>query len=403
MAEKKSYATKIYECLSDLAMGKAPRHGTIWRQELWLEKSRPLPESRNKFLICNACELLWAWYKKQYLVVETILDWWTWFHLNTEFTEGEDLTCEEVYRAGMASSHDVASRVAWTFNRMEYTEAPRAQAASHGLWLVAGIGVVPRMSVHDHQHGVSRGVALIGDHRPKFPIVGVAQAGIRGCDRKPNGDFRFTDRANLSMIAYQTIGKEYARKVRTNAINTHNIFTGLNRRWPSSPRWGLDAAQRLMAARFAQQPNNADLAEPVVNLLLPPSLETSMTRFVNNSVAHRLWHDRPSSTDDWIVDVQHASGYAELGTCDDGHRPNGVKQYTTEEATAYACWVDGESQPRVRVRRPDGPVSYVIESKPRQKVRLLRAGVNPTLPPTPPNHEPLPPRDKPSKRFFHLC
>lgn len=365
-----STATQMSDELLLLAQGIVPRT-RAWQTEIHLQRGA-LPASRNKFLVCNAAELLFAWSKNNHTRVRDILDWWVWF-AETPFTAGEDLTPEEVYRTMQAYAALTAAAVAKQAGQTAAYAATLGLAKAHAAWLLIGAGCGPAKKVRDHHlDKVGKPVVLIGDGQPVSHLPYIAQAGKRGWIRNRDGGpktFHFCESIGLSAIVGQAAGLMVPRKLTPKQVD---MLAALRDFAPGLPPFGFSAADREVARDFLANPANPALARRVVAWLerYAPSLPFTFVRYVDGSVVSLCEYAGTSSTDSRMIDAWYNGGLSMKTSADDGLRSASPSQRGFELGDAYACQLESGGtvmtlpRPRAaeawRLRTANGTVTLTL-------------------------------------------
>lgn len=390
-----SDATKMGDELLLLAQGKIPATRE-WKTEIYLGRGT-LPASRNKFLVCNACELLFAWLTHDLARVREILDWWAWF-VTTPFTAGEDLTPEEVYRAMQAYADLAAAAVA----RQVEHPASRAileHARAHAAWLLIGAGCGPAKKVRDHHlDKIGKPVVLVGDGAPVSSLPYIAQAGKRGWIRNRDGGpqtFHFCESIGLSAIVGQAAGLPVPRRLTPWQVD---LLAALQRFAPGLPPFGFEPAAQGVAQAFLRNPTDPTLASEIASWLTAhaPDLPFTFVRYVDGSVVALCERAGASSTDARMIDAWYADGRSMKTSADDGLRRASPPQRGFELGEAFACQMESGGTvmtlPRPaaaeawRVRTTEGVVTFTVP------------GVNAPAPAPPPSPGTNPPKPGKSRR-----
>lgn len=367
-----SDATKMGDELLTLAKGTIP-HTREWETEIYLGRGA-LPASRNKFLVCNSAELLFARLRNDRQRVREILDWWVWFAA-TPFTAGEDLTPEEVYRSMQAYADEAAAAVALKTGHSGYG-AILAHARAHAAWLLLGAGCGPARKVRDHHlDKIGQPVVLIGDGAPVSALPYIAQAGKRGWVRNrdtANGappTFHFCESVGLSAIVGQAAGLPVPRKLTPWQVDLHDALLDFAR---GLPPFGFDAVDQVVAQAFLANPTDPTPAREVAKWVEhhAPDLPFTFVRYVDGSIVSLCEHAGGSSTDARMIDAWYADGRSMKTSADDGLRATSSGQRGFELGEAYACQMESGGtvmtlpRPRAaeawRVRSANGQVTFTV-------------------------------------------
>lgn len=366
-----SDATDIGAELLELARGVIPTTAR-WRQEIYLDRNG-LPASKNKPLACNAAELVFARLKNQSAKVRDILDWWVWLS-GQPFTEGEDLTPEEVYRGLMAHSGYAAGVVARVSGHPG-AGAIREYVRSHIAWLAIAAGAGPGRSVRDHQLAkIGQPVVLTGDGPNACDLPYVAQAGKRGWvrGRAAEGDgptFHFADRVGLSVMLAQAAGLPVKRKLAPWQVDLVAALQALN---PVLGTWLLTEGEQQVLRAFLSNPTDSTLAREISTWLRGPSLPVTVARHADGSVWMLLRRAGGSSTATCMIDVWHAGGRTVKTSADDGSRSAVHSQVGVELEDRLTCQRE-DGGPLMSVPKPAAPEVWRVTSD-LGFVRFLVAG-----------------------------
>lgn len=312
-----------------------------WQTEIYLKRGA-LPASRNKFLVCNAAELLFSWLRNDRDRVREILGWWVWF-ATTPLSAGEDLTPEEVYRALMAYSHLTAAAVALKVGHTEGYAAALQIAKAHAAWLLLGAGCGPARKVRDHHlDKIGKPVVLIGDGQPVSDLPYIAQAGKRGWIRNRHegpATFHFCESIGLSAIVGQAAGLAVPRKLTPWQVD---LLAALQHFSPGLPPFGFSEADQVAARAFLADPTSAPLARHVVTWLehQAPELPFTFVRYVDGSIVSLCEHAGASSTDSRMIDAWYADGRSMKTSADDGLRSSSAPQRGFELGETFACQME---------------------------------------------------------------
>ncbi len=391
-----SDATKMGDELLQLAKGTIPQTRE-WQTEIHLQRGN-LPASRNKFLVCNAAEAMFAWLRNDRARVREILDWWVWF-CGTPFTGGEDLTPEEVYRAMQAYAALAAAAVAQKVGHPGYVELLDL-ARAHVGWLLLGAGCGPARKVRDHHlDRVGKPVVLVGDGAPVSSLPYIAQAGKRGWIRNRDDGpkaFLFAESVGLSAIVGQAAALAVPRKLTPWQVD---LFAALRAFAPGLPPFGCTSADQVVAQAFLRNPTEPALAREIVRWVTrhAPELPFTFVRYEDGSVVTICERCDGSSTDARMIDAWYSDGRSMKTSADDGLRADSPSQRGFELGDAYACQLASGGtvmtlpRPRAaeawRVRTADGIVTFTV------------AGVAQPAPvATPPTQAPATPLAAPPKR-----
>lgn len=365
-----SDATKMGDELLLLAQGAIPATRE-WQTEIHLERGA-LPASRNKFLVCNSAEAIFAWRRNDHEHVRAILDWWVWF-ATTPFTAGEDLTPEEVYRAMQAYAALAAAAVAKLAGHADAYAAALQLAKAHAAWLLLGAGCGPAKKVRDHHlDKTDKPVVLVGDGAPVSALPYIAQAGKRGWIRnREDGPklFHFTESVGLSAIVGQAAGLPVPRKLTPWQAD---ILAALQSFAPGLPPFGFSSADQVAARAFLSNPTDPTLARHVVTWVehQAPDQPFAFVRYVDGSVVSLCEHAGGSSTDSRMIDAWYSDGRSMKTSADDGLRSASPSQRGFELGESFACQLESGGTvmtlPRPaaaeawRVRTADGAVTFTV-------------------------------------------
>lgn len=391
-----SDATKMGDELLLLAKGTRPQTRE-WKTEIHLQRGA-LPASRNKFLVCNSAEALYAWGMSQNDRVREILDWWVWF-VAQPFTAGEDLTPEEVYRPMQAYADLAAAALAKKTGHPGY-RAILEHARAHAAWLLIGAGCGPARRVRDHHlDKIGRPVVLVGDGAPVSSLPYIAQAGKRGWIRNRDGGpqtFHFCESIGLSAIVGQAAGLPVPRKLTPWQAD---LLAALQHFASGLPPFGFDSVDQVVAQAFLRNPVDPTPAREIASWLTAyaPDLPFTFVRYVDGSVVSLCEHAGASSTDARMIDAWYADGRSMKTSADDGLRSSSPPQRGFELGEAFACQMESGGTvmtlPRPaaaeawRVRTAGGVVTFTVP------------GVNAPAPPPPTNPGTPPPKPgKPRRR-----
>ena len=378
-----SDATKMGDELLQLAKGSIPQTRE-WKTEIHLERGA-LPASRNKFLCCNAAELLFAWLRNDRARVTEILDWWQWF-ATTPLTAGEDLTPEEVYRSLQAYSSLTAAAVALRIPSATGYAAAIGIARAHAAWLLLGAGCGPARKVREHHLSkVGKPVVLVGDGAPVSSLPYIAQAGKRGWIRnRQEGPktFLFTESVGLSAIVGQAAGLVVPRKPTPWQAD---LLAALQNLSPGLPPFGFSKDDQSIARAYLANPTEPAIVRHIVGWLQPPSLPFTFIRYEDGSIVSLCEHAGGSSTDSRMIDAWFADGRSMKTSADDGLRSESPSQRGFELGDAFACQLESGGTvmtiPRPssaevwRVRTRDGQITLTVNGA---------AVPDPQPPPAPP-------------------
>lgn len=390
-----SDATLMGDELLLLAKGVIPQTRE-WKTEIYLQRGA-LPASRNKFLACNACELIFAWLKNDRSRVREILDWWVWF-ATTPLSCGEDLTPEEVYRALMAYSSLAAAAVAKLAKHAPAYAAALGVAKAHAAWLLLGAGCGPARKVRDHHlERIGKPVVLVGDGAPVSDLPYIAQAGKRGWIRnRQEGPktFHFCESIGLSAIVGQAVGLAVPRRLTPWQAD---LLAALQRLAPGLPPFGFESFDQTVALAFLRNPTDLSPAREIAKWLKAPDLPFAFVRYADGSIVTLCEHAGASSTDSRMIDAWYADGRSMKTSADDGLRSSSPPQRGFELSDSFACQLESGGpvmvlpRPRVaeawRVRTAGGVVTFSA------------AGITPPNPGPDPVPIPAPePQPKPRRR-----
>lgn len=393
-----SDATLMGDELLKLCQGTIP--GTReWKTEIYLGRGS-LPASRNKFLACNAAELMFCWLRNDRARVREILDWWVWF-ASTRFTEGEDLTPEEVYRSLMAYSSLTAYAVALKVQHADAIIAAGNLAQAHAAWLLLGVGCGSARKVRDHKLGeVGKPVVIVGDGPPVSALPYVAQAGKRGWIRNRHGGepfFLFAESVGLSVIVGQACGLTVPRKLAPWQVD---MLAALERFFPGLPPFGFTLAMRESAHLFLADPRRVDRARLVVEWIggQVPSLPFLFVRYEDGSVVSMCERATGSSTDARMVDAWYADGRSMKTSADDGLRSESPSQIGFELGESFACQL-ASGGPSISIPRPQSAEVYRVRCA-DGRVTLTVPGQRP--PSSPETPVPVPPAKPRRRRWWEF-
>jgi hypothetical protein len=367
-----STATKIGDELHALVRGEIP-DTRLWQTEIYLGVG-PRPQSQNKWWACNAAEARFAQLKHNDGRVREVLDGTLQAQRSSAFTEGEDLTPEEVYRGLMAFGSLTLSGVAGATGHPAAAELLE-HASAHPGWMLLGAAPGPGLAVTDHQlDNVGRNVVLIGDGARISRLPFATGAGMRGWvrrrDKGSSPVFLFTDRRALSMILAQAAGLERSRR---DAANEHDRFEAIRKSFPQMLPWGFTPAQQAIARAFIANPTDLHLLIEVIRWLRShvPALPFKFTRFVDGSIFVQLLRSHHSSTDcvagqGWFAPrgvtktMSAGTGARDGGGSDDDVKP----MRGWEDARAWYCQdEDGREAPQ-SIAKPVGvAVAYTVETR----------------------------------------
>lgn len=398
-----SKATRMGDELLQLAQGTIPKT-TDWQTELHLSRGA-LPDSRNKFLVCNAAELLFAWLRNDRASVREILDWWVWF-AGTPFTAGEDLTPEEVYRAMQAYAALAAAAVAKLAGHGEAYAATLALAKAHAAWLLLGAGCGPARKVGDHHlDKVGRPVVLVGDGVPVSELPYIAQAGKRGWVRNRDDGpqrFLFCESVGLSAIVGQAAGLSVPRRPTPWQVD---LLAALRHFSPGLPPFGFESVDQVVAQAYLRDPTDLTLVREIVRWLRAPQLPFTFVRYADGSVVSLCEQAGTSSTDTRMIDAWYADGRSMKTSADDGLRSSSPSQRGFELGDAFACQLESGGpvmtipRPRSaevwRVRTAGGAITLAIPGIASQPPSQPSQPGNPTTPPAPQSKDCGPKPQKP--------
>lgn len=387
-----SKATQMAEELLVLAKGTIPKT-RLWQTEIHLGRSAgQLPDSRNKFLVCNAAELLFAWLENNRARVRDILDWWVWF-AGTGFTAGEDLTPEEVYRTMQAYAAEAAAAVARKTGHPGYS-AILALSKAHAAWLLIGAGCGPARKVRDHHlDKIGKPVVLVGDGAPVSALPYIAQAGKRGWIRnREDGPqtFLFCEATGLSAIVGQAAGLPVPRKLTPWQVDLHAALLDFA---PGLPPFGFESVDQVVAQAFLANPADPTPVREVVKWVAPhpPELPFTFVRYVDGSIVSLCERAGGSSTDTRMIDAWFADGRSMKTSADDGLRSSSPPQIGFELGESFACEFTSGG-PAMTVPRPRAAEAWRVRSA-NGTVTLTVPGVTapaPTGPAQPGNPAPSP-------------
>lgn len=377
-----SDATKIGDELHELVQGRIPAT-RLWQREIYLGTG-PRPDSENKWWGCNAAEARFAQLKGDLARVRQILDFTADWVTTHPFTEGEELTPEEVYRGLMAFGAYTLAGVALATGHPGYRQILE-HAAAHPGWCLLPSAPGPGLSVVDHRLGrVGQNVVLVGDGPVISDLPYVAQAGMRGWvrrrDKGSTAEFLFADRKALSMIVAQAAGRQRRRSAAPNEFDRfeaiREAFTG-----PAGeqlPSWGFTPAQQQVAQAFLADPTDTTLLVEILSWLRGhvPGLPFKITRFVDGSVFMQLLRSRKSSTDcvagdGWFRVPGTNHGITKKMSAGTGARSGGAGDDDVkpmrgwEDATAWYCQdADGSDtgEPPQSIAKPAGlAIAWTVE------------------------------------------
>lgn len=402
-----SDATKMADELLSLVQGTIPKTRE-WQTEIHLELGS-LPASRNKFLVCNAADLVFAWLRNDRDRVRQILDWWVGFAA-TPFTAGEELTGEEVYRPMQAYSALTAAAVATKADHFAAENAALRLARAHAAWLLLGAGCGPAKRVRDHHlDKVGKPVVLIGDGAPVSDLPYIAQAGMRGWIRSREKNqpqtFLFCESIGLSLIVGQAADLAVPRKL---APWQSDLFAALRRLAPTLPAWGLSPDDQAAARAYLRNPTDPVLARRVVDWIgqqVPP-LPFTFVRYADGSIVTLFEDSHSSSTDARMIDAWYADGRSMKTSADDGLRSASPPQRGFELGDAFACQLESGGtvmtlpRPRTaeawRLRTSAGTVTLTVPG-----IAQPAPAPPPSAPPATPT-PPSPPQRQRRRRWWEF-
>lgn len=313
--------------------------------------------SRNKPLVCATAEGYHAFLTARPARVLEMLGWWVWF-CGQPFTDGEELTPEEVYRAMMLYSAFGAAALARKVGHQEAEAACLAYCRAHVGWLALGAGAGAGKKVTDHHLGdVTKPCVLVGDGGFISALPYVAQAGMRGWIRNRDGGpqtFHFTDASGLSVALAQAAGLGYDRRLapaQDEALKAAMKFA------PSIPPLGFNDAQRRALLLYLADPAVLASAVDIVALVAYhcPNDDFEFVRHADASVEVYMLENHSSSTDDRMVDAWRAGGGTAKASADDGLRSSHLHMTAREEGGQIVVEGGGRS---VSVQMSSSPIAW---------------------------------------------
>jgi len=401
-----SKAVRMGDELLRLAQGKAPG-SSDWKTEIHFKKTPP-KGSWNKYLVCNAAELLDARRRDKPHEVKAALDWWQWYAETQTVCGGESLTCEEVYRTSMVYGIFVAAAVA----RAEHhpgAEALRLFTRAHVAWLVIGAGG-PGRKVNDHHLGnVSVPCVLVGDGVFVTTLPYVSQAGARGWVRNRESGpkkFHFTERTGLSAL----VGQAAAFNVPRNGLGLGgqiDMFTAACNLSPGIAPLGFSDADRSNLRDFLRNTGDIRLARIVFSWIeaFAPSQPHTFIRYADGSVLSFMGESSSSSTDPCMIDLWMAGGKTYKTSADDGLRSDSYAQVCSESPTRVTC-LNKTNGMTSFIDKPTVAEAYRVASS-GSIVRFVQGSSGTIVPPTattnpPANNQVSKPVANRKKKWWHF-
>lgn len=374
-----SDAVKMNDELLALVQGKIP--GTAeWRTEV--PASYALNGSRNKPLVCATAEAFHAYLTGNPSRVLRMLDWWVGF-CDLPFSDGEELTPEEVYRPMMVYSAFAAGALARKVGHRAAETACLANCRAHVGWLALGAGAGSGRKVTDHHlSDVTKPCVLVGDGPFVTHLPYIAQAGMRGWIRNRDGGpqtFHFTESIGLSVIVGQAAGLGFERKL---TDWQYDIFKATLAFSPGVAQLGLSPADAATLAAYLGEPEIPARALRIAEMVkdLCPNDDFEFVRHTDAAVETYMLENHPSSTDDRMVDAWRAGGATAKASADDGLRSSHLHMTAREEAG----WIVVEGGGRVvSVQMSAAPIAWRASARGGVFTFWTPATAPPASPPTP--------------------
>lgn len=352
-------AVRMNDELLKLVQGKIPETRE-WQTEI--PTGYALNGSRNKPLVCATAEAYHAYLTGNPSRVLRMLDWWVGF-CDLPFSDGEELTPEEVYRSMMVYSAFAAGALATKVGHAAAAKACLENCRAHVGWLALGAGAGSGKKVTDHHlSDVTKPCVLVGDGPFVTHLPYVAQAGMRGWIRNRDGGpqtFHFTESVGLSVIVAQAAGLGFERKL---APWQNDLFRATVAFCPAADPLGLSRSDASALASYLASPESPARAMEIAAWVrdLCSNDDFEFVRHADAAVETYMLENHSSSTDDRMVDAWRAGGGTAKASADDGLRSSHLHMTAREEAG----WIVVEGGGRVvSVRMAESPVAWRASSR----------------------------------------